>query len=79
MYINKNWWIPFLETQKGFHEAVSKDAFFVGNGLMSVVAGCSISHNLNLFSSNSKKICHVNKFTSAFLQNQNYKVKQSQK
>lgn len=33
----------------------------------------------NMFSSNSKQIWHVNKFTSAFLQSQNYKVKQSQK
>lgn len=56
-----------------------KDAFFVGNDMMSVVADWSISRNFNMFSSNSKQIWHVNKFTSAFLQSQNYKVEQSQK
>lgn len=78
--INENWWIPFLQTQKKgcVHEAASKDLPSWWE-MKSMLAGCSISHHFNMFPSNSKQIWRVNKFTSAFLQSQNFKVKQSQK
>lgn len=78
--INENWWIPFLQTQKKgcVHKAASKDLPSLWE-MKSMLAGCSISHHFNMFPSNSKQIWRVNKFTSAFLQSQNFKVKQSQK
>lgn len=53
--INENWWFPFLQTQKKgcVHEAVSKDLPSLWE-MKSMLAGCSISHHFNMFSSNSK-------------------------
>lgn len=70
----------FLQTQKKgcVHEAASKDLPSLWE-MKSMLAGCSTSHHFNMFSCNSKQIWRVNKFTSAFLQSQNFKVKQSQK
>lgn len=60
--MNKNWLIFVLQTQKGSHKALSKEAFFYIDDFVSAGAGWSIADNFN------RQIWLVNESTSVFVQ-----------